>query len=89
MKSGFAIHIKPIEIPLKVRFKQASFDRSVSESLWVKVERSSFTGLGEGCPRDYVTGEDLNSAISWLSGKKVQIQQECTSLDELQLFVKK
>ena len=47
--------------------RHASFERSVSENLVVRVTLSDgATGYGEGVPRSYVTGETLESAFAAL-----------------------
>jgi L-Ala-D/L-Glu epimerase len=56
-----------IAVPLKKVVKHASFERSVSENLVVRVTLSDGTmGYGEGVPRSYVTGETLESAFAAL-----------------------
>ena len=58
-----AIEARRLSIPFKVAFKHASAERSVMQSLWVGVRSSDGeTGAGEGCPREYVTSESLDSA---------------------------
>jgi muconate cycloisomerase len=48
--------------------KHASFERSTSENLVVRVELADGTiGYGEGVPRPYVTGETVESAFDVLS----------------------
>ncbi len=55
-------------VPLKKVVKHASFERSVSENLVVRVELAGGTvGFGEGVPRSYVTGETVDSAFALLS----------------------
>jgi L-Ala-D/L-Glu epimerase len=56
-----------IAVPLKRVIKHASFERSKSENLVVRVTLSDGTvGYGEGVPRPYVTGETLESAFTVL-----------------------
>ena len=51
-------------VPLKKVVRHASFERSVSENLVVRVELSDgYVGYGEGVPRSYVTGETVESAF--------------------------
>ena len=58
-----AIEARRLSIPFKVAFKHASAERSVMQSLWVAVRSADGeTGEGEGCPREYVTSESLDSA---------------------------
>jgi L-Ala-D/L-Glu epimerase len=56
-----------IAVPLKKVVRHASFERSVSENLVVRVRLADgVTGYGEGVPRSYVTGETLESAFAAL-----------------------
>jgi L-Ala-D/L-Glu epimerase len=56
-----------VAVPLKKVVRHASFERSVSENLVVRVRLSDcVTGYGEGVPRSYVTGETLESAFAAL-----------------------
>jgi L-alanine-DL-glutamate epimerase-like enolase superfamily enzyme len=58
-----SIRSEVLAIPFKVAFKHASADRKAMQSLWVEVRSASGTaGMGEGCPREYVTGESLATA---------------------------
>jgi muconate cycloisomerase len=56
-----------VAVPLKKVIKHASFERSESENLVVRVTLSDgIVGYGEGVPRSYVTGETPESAIAAL-----------------------
>lgn len=56
-----------VAVPLKRVVRHASFERSVSENLVVRVTLSDgFVGYGEGVPRPYVTGETLESTFAAL-----------------------
>lgn len=58
-----ALTIESLNIPFKYNFEHAGAKRSVTETLLViATTRNNIKGLGEGCPRAYVTGETLNSA---------------------------
>ena len=61
------LQAKALNIPLKSSFKQASFNRKSGESIWVEVNRNGITGFGEGCPRTYVTGENIPESIQWIA----------------------
>jgi muconate cycloisomerase len=57
-----------VAVPLKRVVKHASFERSSSENLVVRVELDDGSaGYGEGVPRSYVTGETVDSAFELLS----------------------
>jgi L-alanine-DL-glutamate epimerase-like enolase superfamily enzyme len=58
-----------VAVPLRKVVRHASFERSVSENLVVRVRLSDGTiGYGEGVPRSYVTGETVDSAFAALEG---------------------
>jgi len=61
------IHIKvqPLRVKLKSKIRHAGATRNEGESVWVKAERNKITGYGEGCPRSYVAGDDLESSVRW------------------------
>jgi muconate cycloisomerase len=59
-----------VEVPLRRVVRHASFERSVSENLVVRVTLADGTvGHGEGVPRSYVTGETLQSAFAALESR--------------------
>jgi muconate cycloisomerase len=54
-----------VAVPLKRVIRHASFERSGSENLVVKVTLGDGTiGYGEGVPRSYVTGETIESTFT-------------------------
>ncbi len=56
-----------VAVPLKKVVRHASFERSVSENLVVRVTLDDGSiGYGEGVPRSYVTGETLETAFATL-----------------------
>ncbi len=62
------LRIYRVAVPLRKVVKHASFERSVSENLVVRVELSDgAVGYGEGVPRSYVTGETVETAFDLLS----------------------
>lgn len=55
--------INRLEIPFKHSFEHHSAKRQISQSVLVTaVSQSLVKGFGEGCPREYVTGEDYATA---------------------------
>jgi len=62
------IHIKaqPLRVKLKTTVRHAAATRDEGESIWVGAERNKITGYGEGCPRSYVAGDDLESSVRWV-----------------------
>ena len=63
-----SIRASQLSIPFKVAFRHASAERSATQTLWVEVrDRTGLAGHGEGCPREYVTGESLESARGFVA----------------------
>ncbi len=57
-----------LAIPFKESFKHASAERLQTQSLWVACETTrGIVGVGEGCPREYVSGENMASALGFVS----------------------
>ena len=68
MSAPASLRASVLEVPFKVAFRHASADRSAMQSLWVEArDAEGATGLGEGCPRHYVTGETLTSALDFVA----------------------
>jgi len=58
--------ITQLEIPFKQAFAHATATRSCTESILVTAESSNgVSGVGEGCPRKYVTGETIQTATEF------------------------
>lgn len=54
--------------PFRTRFDHAAASRDVAENVIVLAEEEAgLVGLGEGCPREYVTGETKESALASLA----------------------
>ena len=61
----------PLVIPFTTRFKHASAERSETSSVLVTAQTSDgVVGIGEGCPRDYVTGETVASSLAFLESHR-------------------
>jgi L-alanine-DL-glutamate epimerase-like enolase superfamily enzyme len=66
-----AIRAAPLMIPFKRAFKHASAERAATQTLWVEARsRDGTIGYGEGCPREYVTGEYLASAQTFVESQR-------------------
>ena len=83
-----------VAVPLKRVVKHASFERSVSENLVVRVTLADgHVGYGEGVPRSYVTGETLESTFGVLAahdwarwiGQPADFRQVVERLESLRL----
>ena len=79
--------IQNLEIPFKQVFAHAGATRSGTESLLVRANSSNgATGMGEGCPRKYVTGETIQSALSFFRSHR-EVWEQFRSLADLQSWM--
>lgn len=80
-----------LETPFKTNFRHASADRSRTASIWVEAcsNHGELSGYGEGCPREYVTGESMKSALEWVNRHKTHIVKEIADLESLEAWVVK
>ena len=63
-----SIELFHVAVPLKKRIRHASHERSSSDNLVVRATLcDGCVGYGEGVPRDYVTGETIESTFRTLS----------------------
>jgi L-alanine-DL-glutamate epimerase-like enolase superfamily enzyme len=61
-----SIKVRALHIPFKAAFRHASAARSTTQTVWAEArDDSGNAGVGEGCPREYVTAESLDSALSF------------------------
>ena len=66
MKHTLRIEAEPLRLNLKTTIRHAAATRNEGESIWVQAKRNGNTGYGEGCPRVYVAGDDLDSSLTWI-----------------------
>ncbi len=66
-------------VPFKAVFRHASASRSRAENLIVAARSDDgLTGYGEGCPRDYVTGETVEGGAAFIRRHARAIADEVT-----------
>ena len=79
--------IKKLEIPFKQAFAHATATRSCTESVVVKAESpNGVVGVGEGCPRKYVTGETIQTATSFFDAHR-EAWEQFRSLEDLKVWM--
>jgi len=66
MKQTLRIKAEPLLLNLKTTIRHATAIRKKGESIWVQAKRNEKTGFGEGCPRVYVAGDDLDASLNWI-----------------------
>lgn len=60
-----------LSIPFKHAFTHASASRAATQSLLVRAQSvDGSAGFGEGCPREYVTGESLQTATRFVAAHR-------------------
>jgi L-alanine-DL-glutamate epimerase-like enolase superfamily enzyme len=77
------ITFNSLEIPFRVEFKHASASRNVTSTAWVVARSEQHTGYGESCPREYVTGETMESVKLFFESHKDNLQDIIGSLASL------
>jgi muconate cycloisomerase len=66
-----------VRIPLRKPIRHASHTRSATDNVLVRcVLEDGTEGFGEGVPRDYVTGETIDSALALLQASALAAQLE-------------
>jgi len=87
-KQSIEISVQPLKLALKTTIRHAAATRNEGESVWVQARRQNVTGFGEGCPRAYVAGDDLDSSIAWVQENFSSGQLNFEFLDELRQWVR-
>ncbi len=84
-----ALQAHRIDIPFRLAFKHSSADRSATQSVWVEARVADLVGVGEGCPREYVTGENLASAAEFFTQHRRDLCEQATGMDNLATWMLK
>jgi len=66
MKQTLQIEAEPLRLNLKTTIRHAAANRNKGESIWVQAKRNGDSGYGEGCPRIYVAGDDIDTSLTWI-----------------------
>ncbi len=78
------LRLSRLSIPFKVAFRHANADRSEGASVWVEaVSPTGATGYGESCPREYVTGESVESAERFFAEHQAALRSDIVDLASL------
>lgn len=74
---------------LRFGFKHASAHREKTQNVIVSIEdNNALIGYGEGCPREYVTGEDQESCFEFFEKHGTFLSHNIKDLAELEHWVK-
>ncbi len=76
-------------IPFKIKFSHATFEREASSTLWVTILSDGKEGLGESCPRPYVTGETAESVTRFFKDPRAQLFAEAKNPTEMRELIAK
>lgn len=81
------ISLASAAIPFRHAFAHASAKRTQAANVLVRLESGGLTGLGEGCAREYVTGETQDGALAWLREQAPKIVSRVTDLATLRTWL--
>ncbi len=76
-----------IDIPFRFDFKHSSAERSATQSVWAEARSGDVVGVGEGCPREYVTDESLASAANFFRRYRDDLCERVFNKDDLQAWM--
>lgn len=83
-----ALRFHTLHIPFRQRFRHASAERDATSSLWVEaIGDDGQVGVGEACPRPYVTGETLDTARAFFAASHVEVVAEIRDAASLRAWV--
>lgn len=83
-----ALDLYRIAIPFKESFRHSSADRAETQSVWTEARAGGVTGVGEGCPREYVTSESLSSAREFFARRREGLCEQVRSAGQLAAWVR-
>lgn len=82
------LHMRPLHIPFTQAFRHSSAVRAETEAVWVEASTASgLTGYGEGCPRDYVTGETVAGALAFFAAHQEMLAASVHDLASLRRWM--
>ena len=76
-----------LDIPFNTAFKHSSAERTATQSVWVEARSGGVVGVGEGCPREYVTGESLASTQAFFDDHSYDLRHGVDSVASLAAWV--
>jgi L-alanine-DL-glutamate epimerase-like enolase superfamily enzyme len=83
-----SIEAQPLHIPFTRAFRHASAERAATATVWTTVRLDSdVSGHGESCPRKYVTGESLETALAFCRAIEPRIKENVADLASLRAWM--
>ena len=74
-------------VPFKVVFRHASASRDRAENLIVAAHAEGRVGYGEGCPRDYVSGETVASGLRFIRTHADALRRDVMDVSSLRVWI--
>jgi len=82
------IRLASLAIPFRHAFAHTSAVRAQAANVLVRLESAcGAVGLGEGCPRPYVTGETVATALDFLGRRAAAILQQAVDIESLRQWL--
>ncbi len=81
------IQVRALRVKFKTTIRHAAATRNEGESVWVQAKRNGNKGYGEGCPRTYVAGDDLESSVKWVEENFSTGKVNFETLEDLKQWV--
>jgi len=73
---------------MRFKFKHASAQRAATQNVIVRLTGNDrVSGYGEGCPREYVTGETASTVATFINEYGTAIAEEASDLNSLQRWI--
>lgn len=79
-----------LNIPFRTSFRHASASRNSTSALLVEARSADgLTGVGEGCPREYVTGETVAGSLAFVDRHHDSLMAEVGDLESLRDWMRR
>lgn len=84
-----SVDVRRFPVPFRLVFRHASASRSKAANVIVAARGAEGqTGYGEGCPREYVTGETVESAVAFIEKHKPSLIRQVDDLEGLRAWIR-
>ena len=74
-------------VPFKLVFRHASASRDRAENLIVAARADGSVGYGEGCPRDYVSGETVAGGLAFIRANADALMRDVEDVASLRAWI--
>lgn len=89
IRPAISIEAMPLQLKLKTTIHHAAATRNEGESVWVRATRNGYSGYGEGCPRAYVAGDELDSSVRWVNDNFSNGKADFGNLSDLKQWIER